>query len=98
MQLDVFPARVRYPHGGSVSPARAIVSDGVLRVWVGSSGDPRVEYQREATSVEGSRILGYAVDTEDGVVTIVKDLGCPCGSRLKTFDPFDGATLKVESR
>ena len=95
VQLDVYPARVRLPHGGTVEPARVIVADSVLSVWISSTGTPRVFFTRPALSVEGSRMSGYGIQVEDGVVVVARADGCACGDTLRSFDPFGGKTPTV---
>lgn len=97
VSLDMFPVRVQIPRGGSVEPARVIVADDVLSVWTSSTGGPSVFFTRPALSVEGSRMTGYAVGIEEGVVVATKIQGCGCGNALKSFNPFGEDTVRVMS-
>lgn len=96
--LDHFPAIATTPDGGKYEPARVVVYNGIVQVWVMRQGvpDPVVAYEREYLSVEGNRLAGFNILTSDGTVRSVRAGGCGCGSPLKRFDPYGGATRKVE--
>lgn len=92
--LDHFPAVVETPDGAKFQLARVTVYDGKVQVWAlpKTTSAPTVVYERTALSIEGTRIAGFSILTPDGVVTSGKARGCGCGSPLKSFDPYNGAT------
>lgn len=100
IELDLFPAIARTPSGGRYEPARVVVYNGIVQVWVVRRGSnvPEVAYEANELSLEGNRLAGYAVLTDDGVVNAVRTGGCGCGSPLKSFDPYSGAARVMEKR
>lgn len=95
--LDMFPALANLPTGGRHEPSRVVIANDRVQVWIvrrdgGGTTEPEVAFESDALSVEGNRIAGYNILTPDGNILAVRAGGCGCGSKLKTFDPFAGAT------
>ena len=90
IELDVFPARVRLSHGGTVEPVRALIAEGDLVVWSASGGGPHEVHRSKVLSYEGGRSSGYSVLTDQGQVVVTRAGGCGCGNALKSFNPFPG--------
>jgi len=97
IQLDHFPAIAATPTGGRYEPARVVMHDGLVRVWhaSGTTG-PHVVYEAQALSLEGNRLAGFVIQTPDGPVRANTAPGCGCGNALKSFDPYNGATRRVD--
>jgi hypothetical protein len=96
--LDAFPTIGYTPDGGRYEPARTVVYNDIVQVWTVPMGtaDPVVVYEAPALSVTGNRLAGFEILTPDGIVRAINAGGCGCGSKLKTFDPFLGATRKIQ--
>lgn len=95
ISLDMFPATVRMEDGTRYPVARVTLSDGRARVWVLASGssEPTAAVDAPYLSFEGNRLKGFAVLTEGGTIRVDRNPGCGCGhKRLKSFDPYGGAT------
>lgn len=88
VSLDVFPARVAYPHGSTTEPVRAWIVEGRLKVYVDAAGGPRPTFDSEVISVQGAWPSGYSVLTPDGQVLLTKSGKCGCGSKLKRWVPW----------
>jgi hypothetical protein len=98
--LDQFPAIAYSPTGGKYEPARVVVVNDRVQIWVIRNGtsDPEIAYEADALSMEGNLIAGFDVLTPDGTVKSIRAGGCGCGNKLKSFDPYGGATRTVERR
>lgn len=97
--LDHFPAIAYTPDGGKYEPSRVVVVDGKVQVWfIRNNGEPEVVYESSELSMSGNRLAGFDIQTPDGIVKAIRAGGCGCGSKLKSFDPYDGATRTVERR
>lgn len=96
--LDAFPVIAYTPDGGKYEPARVVVYNDTVQVWAIPMGtaEPVVVSEGPALSVEGNRLAGFSILSSDGTYKAIKTGGCGCGSKLKTFDPYNGATRKVE--
>jgi hypothetical protein len=91
VSLDMFPALVQLPHGGTIEPARVIVSNLGLLVLIGGTGGPQEYFVRDRViSLSGSRLAGYQIQIDDGMVVSYQAPGCGCGTSLRGFDPFPG--------
>lgn len=95
--LDQFPVIAYTPDGARYEPARIVVVNGRVQVWFVPNGfaEPEVAFEREVLSIEGNRLAGHAILTADGEVRANSAGGCGCGSRLRSFDPYAGATRVV---
>lgn len=96
--LDAFPVIAYTPDGGRYEPARVVVFNDKVQVWVVPMGapGPQVIFESAAMSVSGTRLAGFTIQTPDGDVRTARTSGCGCGSPLKRFDPYEGATRKVK--
>lgn len=92
--LDQFPAIAYPPTGGKFEPARTVIVNDMVQVWVldATSSEPKMVFEGQALSLEGNFIAGFEVLTPDGVVKSNRAGGCGCGNKLKYFDPYGGAT------
>lgn len=90
IRLDLFPAEALVA-GERFTPARVIVTDDTLYVYMDGQGGPRVAYETRLEDFTGRRTIGYTVTAADGQeVAINRASGCGCGSRLRGFHPFVG--------
>jgi hypothetical protein len=91
VSLDMMPALVRFPHGGTIDPARIFVSNrGVLVVVASGSGVSAIFERPSFLSLSGSRLAGYDIQVDDGIVTAWQGKGCNCGNVLSGYDPWPG--------
>lgn len=86
--LDLFPARVTLPDGTEVRPARVWVADGCALVYIVANGAPTLYFGSPFISMDGNRVSGITIATEDGEVFARKDNTCGCGNPLKRFNPW----------
>lgn len=99
VRADVFPANVEFSFlDDQVSKSRTIVTaDEVIVLAEGvRGGNPNVVYSGRLEDVTGDR-KALVATTADGVVTITRGSGCGCGSRLKSYRPFQRA-VRMPSR
>lgn len=92
--LDHFPAIAHLPDGRRIDLARTVVWNNRVVVWYlpTNTSEPAVAFEADAVSASGTRVSGFEILTPDGVVRSAKARGCGCGNRLKSFDPYAGAT------
>ena len=91
VRLDLFPASATLDTGEIYTPARVIVTDDAVHVYMDASGGPAEVYTARLDDFSGRRTTGYTAVSDGGVVvTIARASGCGCGSRLKGFRPFAG--------
>jgi hypothetical protein len=93
VRADVFPAAVTFSFAeNNYSRARAILTAEEVLVLVdgGTGSGPAVLYQQRLEDVQTSRQQVVAT-TVDGDVTITRAGGCGCGSRLRSYQPFQRA-------
>jgi hypothetical protein len=91
VSLDMYPALVRFPHGGTLDPVRVIASDRGLLVLVASGSGVSVVFERpQFFSLAGSRLAGYDIQVEDGIVTAWQGRGCCGAANLGSYDPWPG--------
>lgn len=91
MRADVYPASVSFSFGQHrFSRARAIVTADRVIVLVEAGIGPSgigVLYNEKLEDVSGDRNHVTAT-TADGQVTITRQGGCGCGSKLRSYRPF----------
>ena len=94
IRLDMFPATVTVTDskdGARFEPARAIVTDDAVHVYMDAAGGPKEVYMQRLSDFQGRRTLGYTAIADDGsTVQITRASGCGCGSALRGFRPFAG--------
>lgn len=91
IRLDLFPASVTVNGTDEYSPARAIVTDDAVHVYMDAQGGPAEVYTARLDDFSGRRTTGYSAVASDGDnVQINRASGCGCGSRLRGFRPFAG--------
>lgn len=94
LQLDLFPATVsseEHPEPFPNGDKRVIITDAHLYVFTDGVENVNVLVQKPITSVTGSTLSGYEVETEDGMrYHVIRVASCGCGSRLRGFHPFPG--------
>ena len=91
VSLDVHPAIVILPDGRRYDQSRAIIGDGVLHVYVEPANraeDPPEIWSSDVIATDGNGYNQFSVQTADGDVSIERGSGCGCGSRLKSWAPF----------
>ena len=89
--FDVHPAKVTLPDGRVYTATRVLVADDRLLMYVDPANraeDPPLMFQSDAISVEGGGYNGWSILTEEGLVDVLGEGGCGCGSRLKNWTPF----------
>jgi hypothetical protein len=90
MRCDVYPAGVTFSFGEHSYPrARAMVTTDRVIVLVEGGGPSGVSvlYDERLEDVTGDNRQVVAT-TADGDVTITRQNGCGCGSRLRGYRPF----------
>jgi hypothetical protein len=94
---DVYPATVAFSFAENpYTRARAIVTVDRLLVLVENGSGAGVLYDERLEDVSGTRHQLVAT-TADGDITISRQAGCGCGSRLRSYRPF-GRTLRMATR
>lgn len=88
LRTDVFPANVSFSFADNpYARARALITADEVIVLVEGGYEVAVLYRARLEDVTGTRTEIVAT-TNDGDVTITRQSGCGCGSRLKTYRPF----------
>jgi hypothetical protein len=91
MRADVYPATVQFSFGTHrYSRARAMVTTDRVIVLVEAGIGPSgvgVLYDGRLEDVSGDRNQLTAT-TADGEVTIFRQSGCGCGSKLRSYRPY----------
>jgi len=88
VRTDIYPANVTFSFAENLYPrARVLVTVDEVIVLVEGGYEVSVLYRALLEDVKGSRTEIIAT-TSDGDVTITRQSGCGCGSRLKTYRPF----------
>jgi hypothetical protein len=94
---DIYPATVVFSFADNpYTRARAIVTVDRLLVLVEGGSGAAVLYDERLEDVSGNRRQLVAT-TADGDVTISRQAGCGCGSRLRSYRPF-GRTMRMATR
>lgn len=97
VDLDFYPANVTLPSGGVFKAARLYVADGEVIVFSNEGQGITEVFRRGLLSAEGHRRRGYSLQTETGMVKVVKASGCGCNSPLKRFNPWPGVRRRMGS-
>lgn len=88
MRADVFPAGVTFSFASNpYTRSRAILTVDKILVLVEAGTRVGVLYEAKLEDVSGDRKQVLAT-TADGEVTITRQTGCGCGSRLRSYRPF----------
>ncbi len=88
VRTDVYPASTTFSFASNpYARTRAIVTADRVIVLVESSPNPAVLYEGRLEDFSGDR-KQVVVTTADGTVTITRQGGCGCGSRLRSYRPF----------
>jgi hypothetical protein len=94
VRADVYPANVTFSFGVNPYPrSRAIITADTVMVLVegGSGGSgASVLYEGRLEDYSGDRTRLVAT-TADGEITVTRQSGCGCGSRLRSYRPFGRA-------
>jgi hypothetical protein len=91
VRADVYPANVTFTFGVNPYPrSRAIVTADTVLVLVEGGSGAAVLYEGRLENYTGDRTQLVAT-TADGEVTITRQGGCGCGSRLRSYRPFGRA-------
>jgi hypothetical protein len=94
---DIYPATVIFSFAEHpYTRARAIVTVDQLLVLVEGGSGAAVLYDERLEDVSGNRRQLVAT-TVDGEVTISRQAGCGCGSRLRSYRPFS-RSLRMATR
>jgi len=89
IRADVFPANVHYSFADNPYPkSRVLVTaDEIIVLVDGRPSAPNVAYSGRLEDLSGDRRMLVAT-TADGTITVSRAQGCGCGSRLKSYRPF----------
>lgn len=93
--LDVFPAIVTVTAEGAeprtVSRTRVVVTDSLVLIAADAPGGPMLIFREKHEShVIGTKKEPSSVTTVSGkVLAISKDDNCGCGSRLRSWSPYN---------
>jgi len=88
LRTDIYPAEVVFSFAENRYPrARAVVTADEIIVLVEGGYEVSQLYRAYLEDVSGSRTQIIAT-TSDGDITITRQQGCGCGSRLKSYRPF----------
>jgi hypothetical protein len=94
---DVYPADVTFSFGVNPYPrSRAIVTADRVLILVENGSGAGVLYDERLEDITGDRRRLVAT-TADGEVTISRQAGCGCGSRLRSYRPFS-QVLRMATR
>lgn len=101
IRFNLFPLsiQVRNENGDVVVDelkSRTVVTDDEVIVYVDSPEGPRPVYQERIDDFYGEAKLGWTVEISNGdVMSIRRNTGCGCGSRLRGFNPFPGVPFQA---
>jgi hypothetical protein len=88
LRCDVYPADVNFSFAPRpLGRTRAIVTADRVQILVAMGTQIGVLYEAKLEDYAGSRREVVAT-TEDGTITLTRAGGCGCGSKLKTYRPF----------
>lgn len=91
IRLDLFPATVTVNGQDVYAPARAVVTDDAIHVYMDARDGPAEVYTTRLDDFSGRRTTGFVASASNGDdVQIGRASGCGCGSRLRGFRPFAG--------
>jgi hypothetical protein len=97
VRTDVYPASVSFSFGDNpYSRARAIVTADQVVVLVEAGTAPGVLYEGRLEDVAVVSRNQIIATTADGEVTISRQGGCGCGSRLRSYRPFGRAVAMAK--
>jgi len=98
VRTDVYPANVSFSFGThSYTRSRAIVTADTVIVLVENGSGPGVLYEGRLEDVNLVDRTHLMAVTEDGEVTISRQGGCGCGSRLRSYRPFGRAVRMAQA-
>jgi len=96
VRADIYPANVQFSFGvNRHTRTRAIVTADKVLVLVDASSGPAVLYESRLEDVQVVDRRQMVATTADGEVTISRQGGCGCGSRLRSYRPF-GKAIRME--
>ena len=88
VRTDIYPANVVFSFAVNDYPrARAILTADEILILVEGGYEVVTLYSARLENVTGTRTEIVAT-TADGEITITRQQGCGCGSRLKSYRPF----------
>jgi hypothetical protein len=100
VRSDVYPADVAFSFATNpYSRARAIVTADTVMVLVenGTPSGAGVLYEGRLEDVNLVNRTHLVAVTADGEVTITRQAGCGCGSRLRSYRPFGRAVRMAKA-
>lgn len=98
LRLDVFPGTAVVNQTTVYTPARVIVTDDSVYVYMDSENGPTSVYSARLADYVGDRQSGEATSDEGDTVIISRASHCGCGSRLRGFHPFAGVPMMAQNR
>lgn len=95
LRLDLFPATVIAPGGIKYDPARVVVTDSEVYVFMdGNPPAPTIqEHIFDFKSVSRTSFVVTLDDDERTELQVNRRAGCGCGNKLRGFRPFPGVPL-----
>lgn len=94
--LDAFPAKVTLPDGTRLTPAKVLVADDRVLVYILQNGEPVLYFDRELVEQIGNNVRrGVTLVVDGGQVAVEHDSDCGCGNPLKSYNPFAGERRTV---
>jgi hypothetical protein len=92
VRTDVYPATVEFSFASNPYPrTRAIITADTVLVLVEGGQSAAVLYEERLEDVATVGRRQIVATTADGTVTIARQGGCGCGSRLRSYRPFGRA-------
>lgn len=95
-RVDIVPAvlKVTSPDGAEAQydTVRVIVTLDTIYVWRENfqGSDPDLFIQEKIADFDGGNTRGYTATGDDGMVYFFRRAaGCACGSRIRSFRPFE---------
>jgi hypothetical protein len=92
IRYDQFPTTVTVGEQ-KFHPARTVVTDDSLYVFMDSSSGPAKVYEARLDDYGGSGRTRSALTSDGDSVHIAKATGCGCGSLLRGLMPFPGVPM-----
>lgn len=92
INLDLFPAKIFRDSDLLYKDCRVIATDSHYYVFHEGSSGPETTSQGPLTAFSGGNVSGWLLSTPEGILTVLKDANCGCGSRLRSFYPFPGVS------
>lgn len=95
VRVMVFPARVAFSDGTVHTDVKAVVTDDEMYLYGSNMHGVTIIYRGDLIDAERTERAGYNITLEGGITaSIMRDGGCGCGSRLRSYNPFPGLPME----